>query len=46
VKAHCQQALARFKVPEIIVFVDELPYNRYGKIPRAAVVEVIRSHAG
>jgi acyl-CoA synthetase (AMP-forming)/AMP-acid ligase II len=46
VKAHCRQALARFKVPEIIVFVDELPYNRYGKIPRAAVVEVIRSHAG
>jgi long-chain acyl-CoA synthetase len=46
VKAHCRQALARFKVPEIIVFVDELPYNRYGKIPRAAVVEAIRSHAG
>ncbi len=35
--------LARFKVPEIVVFVDELPYNRYGKIPRAAVVEVILS---
>lgn len=43
VKEHCRQTLARFKVPEIIVFVDELPYNRYGKIPRAAVVEVIRS---
>ena len=46
VKAHGAQTLARFKVPEIIVFVDELPYNRYGKIPRAAVVEVIRAHAG
>ena len=46
VKDHCRQALARFKVPEIIVFVDELPYNRYGKIPRAAVVEVIRSSTG
>ena len=46
VKAHCRQVLARFKVPEIIVFVDELPYNRYGKIPRAAVVEVIRAHIG
>jgi len=43
VKAHSERELARFKVPEIIVFVDELPYNRYGKIPRAAVVEVIRS---
>jgi long-chain acyl-CoA synthetase len=43
VKDHCQGELARYKVPEIIVFVDELPYNRYGKIPRAAVVEVIRA---
>ncbi len=46
VKEHCRQTLARFKVPEIIVFVDELPYNRYGKIPRAAVVEVIRARTG
>jgi len=43
VKAHSARELARYKVPEIIVFVDELPYNRYGKIPRAAVVEVICS---
>ena len=43
VKVHSQRELARYKVPEIIVFVDELPYNRYGKIPRAAVVEVICS---
>ena len=46
VKEHCKQTLARFKVPEIVVFVDELPYNRYGKIPRAAVVEVIRARSG
>jgi acyl-CoA synthetase (AMP-forming)/AMP-acid ligase II len=46
VKAHCQEALARYKQPEIIVFVNELPYNRYGKIPRAAVVEVIRANLG
>jgi acyl-CoA synthetase (AMP-forming)/AMP-acid ligase II len=46
VKAHAQTALARFKQPEIIVFVDELPYNRYGKIPRAAVVEVISAALG
>ena len=44
VKAHCRQHLARYKVPEIVVFVEELPYNRYGKIPRASVVEVIRGH--
>jgi acyl-CoA synthetase (AMP-forming)/AMP-acid ligase II len=42
VKAHCHDQLARYKQPEIIAFVDELPYNRYGKIPRAAVVEAIR----
>lgn len=46
VKAYCGQELARYKVPEIVVFVDELPYNRYGKIPRAAVVEVIRAQEG
>jgi long-chain acyl-CoA synthetase len=46
VKAHCAATLARYKVPELIEFVDELPYNRYGKIPRAAVVEVIRARAG
>jgi acyl-CoA synthetase (AMP-forming)/AMP-acid ligase II len=46
VKAHCAATLARYKVPEIIAFVDELPYNRYGKIPRAAVVDVIRAKAG
>jgi long-chain acyl-CoA synthetase len=43
VRAHCQELLARYKVPEIIVFAGELPYNRYGKVPRAAVVEVILS---
>jgi long-chain acyl-CoA synthetase len=42
VKDHCRELLVRFKVPEFVVFVDELPYNRYGKVPRAAVVEVIR----
>jgi acyl-CoA synthetase (AMP-forming)/AMP-acid ligase II len=46
VKEYSRQSLARYKVPEIVVFVDELPYNRYGKIPRAAVVEVIRSRTG
>jgi len=43
VRTHCEQFLARFKVPEIIVFVDELPVNEYGKIPRSAIVEVVRS---
>jgi acyl-coenzyme A synthetase/AMP-(fatty) acid ligase len=46
VQAYCGQELARFTVPEIVLFVNELPYNRYGKIPRAAVVEVIRAQAG
>jgi acyl-CoA synthetase (AMP-forming)/AMP-acid ligase II len=46
VRAYGGAQLARYKVPEIIVFVDELPYNRYGKIPRAAVVDMIRANVG
>ncbi|MGO8862519.1 MAG: class I adenylate-forming enzyme family protein [Acidimicrobiales bacterium] len=46
VRAYCRGVLARYKVPEVIVFVDELPYNRFGKLPRAAVVEAIRARAG
>ncbi|MEM6529932.1 MAG: AMP-binding protein, partial [Chloroflexota bacterium] len=30
--AHCQQNLAKFKVPQSVVFVDELPRNAAGKV--------------
>ena len=46
VRAHCRGLVARYKVPEVIVVVDEMPYNRYGKLPRAAVVEAILSRTG
>jgi acyl-CoA synthetase (AMP-forming)/AMP-acid ligase II len=44
--AHCEELLARFKQPEIIVFVDELPFNPLRKIPRSAEVEAIRANVG
>jgi fatty-acyl-CoA synthase len=36
-KTHCKSLLARFKVPKIVVFVDELPKNDAGKIDRKAL---------
>jgi long-chain acyl-CoA synthetase len=34
VRAHCQLRLARFKVPTVIAFVDELPRTPTGKVAR------------
>ena len=34
VKAHCKEYLAGYKVPRIIVFIDELPKSTVGKILR------------
>ncbi len=34
VKAHCKERLAGYKVPRIIVFIDELPKSTVGKILR------------
>lgn len=31
--------LARFKIPELFLFVDDLPYNNLGKLSRRALVE-------
>jgi len=33
-QASCRQHIARFKVPEQIVLVDEIPYNDVGKVSR------------
>lgn len=41
IRDHCAEILARFKVPEIVRQVDELPYTELGKLPRSAVVAAI-----
>jgi acyl-CoA synthetase (AMP-forming)/AMP-acid ligase II len=38
VRTFCADRLARFKLPERIAFVDEIPYNDTGKVDRRAVV--------
>jgi acyl-CoA synthetase (AMP-forming)/AMP-acid ligase II len=39
--AHCGRHLARFKVPDVLVLVDRIPYNDLGKISRRAVAGLI-----
>ena len=39
--AHCRVQLASYKVPERMALVDQLPRNQMGKIPRAAVTEIL-----
>ena len=34
VRAHCKECLAGYKVPRIVVFLDELPKSTVGKILR------------
>ena len=43
--AHCRVALASYKVPERMAFVERLPRNQMGKIPRAAVAEILTGPA-
>ena len=40
VKAHCKESLAGYKVPRIIVFIDELPKSTVGKILRRELREM------
>jgi long-chain acyl-CoA synthetase len=42
----CRERLARFKNPERIAFVAEIPYNDTGKVNRRAVRELLTSAAG
>jgi long-chain acyl-CoA synthetase len=37
---HCLEQLARYKVPELVAVVDDLPRNSMGKINRRALAEV------
>jgi long-chain acyl-CoA synthetase len=49
VLAHCRQHLARYEIPESVVFVDALPRNTMNKVVRRAVLDQIGSttnHAG
>ena len=34
---HCRERIATFKLPEVVVVVDELPYNDFGKVDRRAL---------
>jgi len=42
-REHCGKRLARFKVPELIAFVDALPYSAVGKIDRRRLQQLIVS---
>jgi long-chain acyl-CoA synthetase len=37
-RTHCAASLARYKVPEVILFVDDLPRNAMGKVVKRLVV--------
>lgn len=41
--SHCREALAGYKVPERLAFVERLPRNQMGKVPRADAVEILRA---
>ena len=38
-KAYAQQYLAKFKIPKIITFVDEIPKGATGKLQRIGLAE-------
>jgi acyl-CoA synthetase (AMP-forming)/AMP-acid ligase II len=39
---HCRESLARYKVPERVVFVESLPRNAMGKVQRGSLAELFR----
>jgi acyl-CoA synthetase (AMP-forming)/AMP-acid ligase II len=41
----CRENLARFKVPERITFVADIPYNETGKVNRLALVALLSGEA-
>ena len=46
-RAHCRDRLATYKLPEVVVLVDWLPYNELGKLGRKAAAEIIAgAHKG
>jgi len=45
-KVFCGERLANFKTPEVMAFVDAIPYNDFGKVSRRALAELISARAG
>jgi long-chain acyl-CoA synthetase len=43
---HCRKHLARFKVPERIAFVDEIPHTALWKVSRKLITELIEREDG
>jgi long-chain acyl-CoA synthetase len=43
---HCRGRVADFKLPERIVFVEEIPYNDFGKVARKALANVLAGETG
>jgi acyl-CoA synthetase (AMP-forming)/AMP-acid ligase II len=43
VQTYCKDRLAIYKVPEHVVFVNDLPYSETGKVVRRQLVELIQS---
>ncbi len=41
----CRGELASFKLPDVVVVVDALPYNEQGKLPRTTAVALITGRA-
>ena len=37
---HCRQNLARYKIPQSVVFVDEIPHNATGKVLKRELREL------
>ncbi len=42
-RSFCKARLASFKVPEVIAFVEEIPYNETGKVKRRELGDLISS---
>jgi acyl-CoA synthetase (AMP-forming)/AMP-acid ligase II len=45
-RAFAAERLARYKLPDRIVFADDLPYSNLGKVSRAALAAVILADEG
>ena len=44
-REHCRGRVADFKLPERIVFVQEIPYNDFGKVARKTLAELLTQDA-
>jgi acyl-CoA synthetase (AMP-forming)/AMP-acid ligase II len=44
-RSHCRGRIATFKLPEVVVAVDELPYNDFGKVDRRVLRQLLTGRA-